>query len=93
MVSAVIYNLAIKLSTSYDIPVSGSLFENAKDAMKAVRKITRVKQRTSMPSTMSIGSGNEGDCAYGITHFYQGNESEILTEQGGSILLESEANE
>jgi hypothetical protein len=45
-----------------------------------------------MPCTLPIGSGNEQENTFNNQHFYACPSDEIATEQGGSILLESDTN-
>ena len=90
-INGLIFNVALKVVTSFDIPASPSLYENAKDGLNAMRKLARNNVRTLHPSTLPIGSGNEycGD----YQKFYPGEEAAILTEQNGNILLEDITNE
>lgn len=85
----VIFNLAVKLLATYDMPLTAELNQNARDGLKEIRRLTIKVLPTSMPCTLPIGSGNEYDGLYGDQHFYACPDDEVLTEQGGSILLES----
>jgi hypothetical protein len=91
-IEGMIKNLAVKLSTQYSVPVGPLLFQEAKDGITTMRKIARVPRRTELPCTLPVGQANEHfDSDW---HFFPCPESELLTEQGGSILLEDEtANE
>lgn len=86
-----IANLAIDVSPDYDGTVSGALAQAAKDGLMAMRKLGRLNPTTSHPSTLPIGSGNEGywHNGYWNNHFYPGDEAAILAETTGSISLES----
>jgi hypothetical protein len=86
-IEGLIFNLAVRLSTSYDIPVSATLAVNAAEGLKAMRRIAVVVPPTSFPSSLPVGSGNEGD-GFGADHFYPQTAAELEAEQGGSIGLE-----
>ena len=88
----IIFNLAVKMLATYDMPLTTELNMNAKDGLKEIRRITVNVLPTSMPCTLPIGSGNESENTYNNQHFYPCPDDEILTEQGGSILLESDTN-
>lgn len=85
----VIFNLAKRLLATYDLPLTAELDRNAREGMEAMRNIAVTVESSRMPCTMPIGSGNEDDYTYNDYHFYPCEDDEILTEQGGSILLES----
>ena len=84
----VIFNLAIRLSPTYDITPSQDLRISASEGKSAMRKLSRNKVKTKHPSTLPIGSGNEGFHNFNSTHFYPGVDNEVLAETGSSILLE-----
>ena len=88
----IIFNLAVKMLATYDMPLTTELNMNAKDGLKEIRRITVNVLPTSMPCTLPIGSGNESENTFNNQHFYPCPDDEILTEQGGSILLESDTN-
>ena len=86
----VIFNLAVKLLATYDMPLTAELSQNARDGLKEIRRLTVVVLPTQMPCNMPIGSGNEEENSFNNQHFYACPDDEVLTEQGGSILLESD---
>lgn len=86
----VVFNLAVKLLATYDMPLTAELSQNARDGLKEIRRLTVVVLPTQMPCTMPIGSGNEEENSFNNQHFYACPDDEVLTEQGGSILLESD---
>ena len=88
----IIFNLAVKMLATYDMPLTTELNMNAKDGLKEIRRITVNVLPTSMPCTLPIGSGNESENTYNNQHFYPCPDDEVLTERGGSILLESDTN-
>ena len=45
-----------------------------------------------MPSTLPLGSGNEGDMSGISGHFYPDSEADILAETTGAIALEQNTN-
>ena len=90
-----IFGVARRLLNQYDIPLTSELQLSAKEGMDAIWKLGVVGVPTAHPSTMPIGSGNEGygngNGNGGITHFYPGVEEEIVgTEDNKNIGLESE---
>jgi len=86
----VIFNLAVKLLAPYDMPLTAELNTNAKDGLKEIRRIAIVVLPTAHPCTLPIGSGNEAENTFNNNHFYACPDDEVLAEQGGSILLESD---
>jgi len=91
-IEGLIFNLALRLTTSYDIPVAGTLAMNARESKAAMRNLSVFIQPTAFPCTLPIGSGNEYDNTFNPGHFYGCTEDELTTEQGGSILLEDASN-
>lgn len=87
---AVVFNLAKRLSTSYNIPLTASLEMSAKNGLSEVRRLTVNIEASEFPCTLPVGSGNENDISLGNTHFYANSSDVIEAEQGGSILLESD---
>lgn len=92
-INGIMFNLAEALLTTYDVLLTASLSKSAANGLKEIRRITVTIQQTKMPCTLPIGSGNEGDDTFNNTHFYACPDDELLTEQGGSILLESNTHE
>ena len=92
-IEGVIFNLAKRLLSSYDMPLTAELLQSAKAGLAEIRKITVVILPTQMPCTMPIGSGNEEDNTFNSQHFYACPDDELLTEREGSILLESNTHE
>lgn len=90
-INGLIFNVALKIVTSFDVQPGQMLFENAKDGLNAMRKLSRNPIATKHPSTLPVGSGNE--CYRDQSRFYQGDEDTVLTEQNGAILLEGSTNE
>ncbi len=90
-INGLIFNVALKVLNSFDIDVGPTLATNANDGLFAMRKLSRNLVSTKHPSTLPIGSGNE--CNNDSQRFYSGEETTILTEQNGSILLEDTTNE
>lgn len=86
----VIFNLSVKLLAPYDMPLTAELNTNAKDGLKEIRRIAITVLPTAHPCTLPIGSGNEDENSYNNNHFYACPDDEVLAEQGGSILLESD---
>ena len=88
----VIFNLAKRLLSSYDMPLTSELLLNAKNGLNEIRRLTVKVLPTNMPCTLPIGSGNEEENTFNNQHFYACPDDEVLAEQGGSILLESDTN-
>ena len=85
----IIFNLAKRLLSTYDMPLTAELMQSAKDGLKEVRKIAVTIQPAFQPCTLPIGSGNEQENTFNTDKFYPCQDDELLTERGGSILLES----
>lgn len=81
--------LALKMWPQYSdgSPPDAVLVASVKDGLKTLRNLTVTIGATEYPSTLPIGSGNEGDTVYN-SHFYADLESTILAETTGSIGLE-----
>lgn len=92
-INGLIFNTALRLLSSYDVIPNAFLVTSAASGLKAMRKIARNPRVTAHPSTLPIGSGNEGFSNFNTTHFYPGEEPSILTEQNGNILLEDSTND
>ena len=88
----IVFNLAKRLLPTYDMPLTAELNLNAKNGINEIRRLTVSVLPTSFPCTLPIGSGNEQENTFNNQHFYACPEDEVLTEQGGSILLESDTN-
>ena len=89
-IEGVVFNLAKRLLTTYDVALTPELLQSARDGLAEIRKIAVVVKPTSFPCTLPIGSGNEQENTFNNQHFYACPDDELLTEQGGSILLESD---
>ncbi len=92
-IEGMVFNLALKLAPTYDIPISQDLRINANNGLKSMRKIAVVVKPTQFPCTLPIGSGNEQENTFNNQHFYPCPDDELLTEQEGAILLESGTHE
>jgi len=82
-----IKNLAVSLATQFGVPVPNDLFLAARAGLNTMRNITVKVIPSRFPSTLPLGSGNEHD-NFTDRHFYPDQQSQILTEQSGTILLE-----
>jgi len=85
-----IFNVALRLVTSYDIPPGPALAMNAREGLDAMRSIAVINIPSRFPSTLPIGSGNEDN--FDDNHFYPEPEDAIDGEFGGNIQLESDTN-
>lgn len=86
----VVFNLAKRMLSTYDMPLTQELKDSAKEGLNEIRRLTVKVLPTAHPCTLPVGSGNEGENTYNNQHFYGCPSDEVLTEQGGSILLESD---
>ena len=91
-VEGVVYNLAKRMLSSYDMPLTQELLMNANNGLREIRRLTIKVLPTRHPCTLPIGSGNEQENTFNNQHFYSCSDDEINLEQGGSILLESNTN-
>lgn len=83
-----IANMAIEVAPDYNGTISPALAAAAADGLQVMRIIGQTISASSFPSTLPVGSGNEGD-VFTNRRFYDGaNEAEILAETTGSISLE-----
>lgn len=85
----IVFNLAKRLLSSYDMPLTTELMLSAKNGLNEIRRLTVNVGASSHPCTLPIGAGNESNGSYSGQHFYSCSDSEIATEQGGTILLEN----
>lgn len=86
---AIVPQLAARLWGQYATgkPIPPDLVGRAKYGKEVLRVLTFSIAATEFPSTLPVGSGNEGDASWN-EHFYPDLESEILAETTGSIGLE-----
>jgi len=84
-----VFLLAQRLWNQYSdgSPIPGSLVASAVSGLKAMRAIAVTIGASEYPSTLPIGSGNEGDGTW-TDHFYEDLQDDILAESTGSIGLE-----
>lgn len=87
-----IANMAIEVSPDYNGTVSQGLVLAATEGMKVMRKIGQRIPTSFMPSTLSVGSGNESDDQGLTSNFYPNRQAEILAETTGAIGLEQNTN-
>jgi len=92
-IEGLIYNVAVKLCSSYDVQPNQFLILNAREGLKAMNQLGVARVESSMPATLPIGSGNESESTYNTWHFYPDLQDTILTEQNGNILLEDDTSE
>lgn len=84
-----IANLAVEISPDYNGNVTAALADAARMGKNTMRKLALNIPDTAYPSTLPIGSGNEGCGSDFNSSFYPDLEAEILAEATGSIGLES----
>ena len=82
--------LAMRLWTQYSDgqPPPPVLVASVTDGLNVMRILAVTVGQTEYPSTLPIGSGNEGDSTFTIDHFYPDLQAEILAESTGSVGLE-----
>jgi len=84
----IIANMAIEVAPDYNGTISPALANAAAEGMQVMRIIGQTISPSSYPSTLPIGSGNEGGM-FATKKFYDGAmEAEILAETTGAISLE-----
>ncbi len=88
----IIANMAIEVAPDYEGVVSPELVMAARAGLKTMRKLGQRIGGMAFPSTLPIGSGNEGD-TFRSRHFYPELEAQILAETTGAIGLETNTNE
>ena len=89
----VMFNLAVKLLATYDMPLTAELNTSAKDGLKEIRRITVKIEATQFSCTLPVGSGHNQDNGFSNQTFFPCPDDEILTERDGAILLESDTND
>jgi len=81
-----ITNMAVEVSPDYGAVVSPDLARVARVSMGTMTRLGMTISSTQFPPTLPRGSGNEQRITQG--HFYDYNESDILSETTGPIGLE-----
>ena len=66
-----IFNMALKVATTYDIAVSGDLAMKARDSLNIMNVIGNPPPKSSYPSNLPIGSGNYQN-TFNNFNFYDG---------------------
>ena len=66
-----IFNMALKVATTYDIAVSGDLAMKARDSLNVMNVIGNPPPKSSYPSNLPIGSGNYQN-TFNNFNFYDG---------------------
>ncbi len=87
-IEGIVFNLAKRLLTSYDVQLTAELNMSAKDGLKSIRRITTDIQPTQFPSTLPIGSGN--GFVNPVSDYFSPSADELLTEGDGTMILESD---
>ena len=80
---ALVKNLAIRLAPSYDGVVTQDLKSDARGSLASLRRATITILPSTLPSRLPTGTGN-----FIESTFYPPQGAELITEEGGSILLE-----
>lgn len=90
----IIANVAIEVAPDYNGQVTATLIKAAADGLKTMRRLGQRMGATQLPSTLPVGSGNEGaGRRYLNDHFYPDLEAQILAETTGAIGLELSTNQ
>ena len=87
---AIKQNLAVRLGPEFGGLVSPLLDRNATESYRAMLNSAVEIGTTSYQSTLPLGSGNTGSRTNRTTPFYPSEADQILTETGGTILLEDQ---
>lgn len=81
--------MAIEVSPDYGGVISPGLIAAAREGLHTMRTIGQTMGISHNPSTLPVGSGNQGQ-TYGTSgYFYADQEAEILAETTGAIGLET----
>jgi len=88
-----VMNLALIISGQFGTVPSADTRVAAKQGMETMLKLADLIPTGSYPSTLPIGSGNEGRHNHANRHFYAGSEEQILAETTGAIGLETGTDE
>lgn len=90
-----IMNVAIAVAGQFGAEVRSTTAAMADAGLKAMRKLSPGQKQMHHPCTLPLGSGNEEEGFDGFltNRFYPCPDDELLTEQGGSILLEDATDE
>ena len=83
-----IANMAVEVAPDYSAPISEALALAAREGLTAMRMLGQTMAGSRYPSTLPVGSGNEGMWNTNNSHFYAGEEDSILAEGVGTIGLE-----
>lgn len=86
----IIKNLAKSLLTTYAMPLTAELAQDAREGLQEIRRLTVTVQPTVFPCTLPIGSGNEQENTFNNQHFYPCPEEELLDGRGDNLLVGSE---
>ena len=74
----VVFNLAKRLLSTYDMPLTAELLQSAKDGLNEIRRLTVTVSPTSFPCTLPIGSGNEQENTFNNQHFYPCPDDDVI---------------
>jgi len=85
----IISNVAVMIAPQFGAQVDQALIAKAKVGLNAMRKLGITIQPMAYPSTLPVGSGNEGDGNFSNDHFFPGPDENLITETGQNIGLES----
>lgn len=88
-----IYNMAVEVAPDYNAVITPAAQAIALAGLQTMRKLGATMGATQYPSTLPIGSGNEGSGLFRSNHFYPDLEASILAETTGAISLEIDTNE
>ena len=88
-IAGMVSQLAVMLFAQFSQgePIPADLVARALSGKNTMRNLAVTVGATEYPSTLPIGSGNEGDRTHN-DHFYPDLQDEILAESTGSIGLE-----
>lgn len=88
-----VMNVAMVVAGQFGAEVRNTTAQAARMGMDAMRKLGINLRAMDFPCTLPVGSGNDfPDSGFDGDHFFHCEDDEVLTEQGGSILLEENTN-
>lgn len=82
-IRGIVANMAVEVAPDYGGHVSGPLMQQASEGMKTLRKIGTTRVQVKLPSTLPLGSGNDGDSTYSY-EYYSYQDSALLSLNGNT---------
>lgn len=87
-IEAFVNLLTVRLSPPFKKPLTPAIIALADQGLETLQGLAIKFGASEFPSTLPIGSGNEGVNGFPGSHFYPGLQTNILAETNGKIGLE-----